>query len=176
MSGALRSAAGVATLLSVAATLAGCSNDEARALGESVEVEFHDGQSQLVGPGTVTVIDVREGSTGELEDAGYTLDEDQRAATAFFVDVAFTNDGDTPVAPGSPGGEDPDGNLIPALTVIELGDGGDSFESCPGIPEEVPAGEKVEGCSILLVPKDTEMERIYFHPGGSEEFVYWATE
>ena len=173
MSGSLRSAVAVAIVLAGAATLAGCSNDHA--LGESVEVEFHDGKSQAVGPGTVTVLDVREGSTAALEDAGYKLDEEQRAATAFFVDVAFTNDGDAPVAPGSPGGEDPDGNLIHALTVIEFGDSVDPFQSCPGIPEEVPAGEKVEGCSILLVPEDTEMERIYFHPGGSEEFVYWTT-
>lgn len=162
--------------VAAAILLSGCSGDDAHALGKAVEVEFHDSESQLVASGTVAVTDVREGSPTDLEAAGYTLDETQMAATVRYVDVTFDNAGEEPVTPHSPGGEDPDGNLIPALTVIDFSGGGEVFEACPGLPEAVPAGAQAEGCSIVLVPDGTEMERVYYHPGGSEEFVYWTTE
>ena len=163
-------------LLLSAAALSGCSGEDDHPLGETVEVEFHDDQSNPAGSGTVTVTAVRKGSTTELEDAGFTLDANQMSAAAYFVDAVFKSTGDGTLTPNSPGGEDPDGKLIPALTVIDLEHGADRFEPCPGIPEEVAAGQEVEGCSIVLVPEGTEMARIYFHPGGSEDFVYWKIE
>ncbi len=171
-----RPATATAAVLGAAALLSGCPGDDAHALGEAVEVEFHDSESQLVASGKVVVTDVREGSPTDLEAAGYALDEKQMAATVRYVDVTFDNSGEQPVTPHSPGGEDRDGNLIPALTVIDFSGGGEVFEACPGLPEAVPAGAQAEGCSIVLVPDGTEMERVYYHPGGSEEFVYWTTE
>lgn len=171
-----RSGTGVlAALVLATVTLTGCSGEDEHALGEAVEIDYYaTGGTERSGSGTVEVTDVREGSTSELEDAGFTLDPEEKSTSAFYVDVSFENTGDSPVVPHSPGGEDPDGNLIQALTIIDLG--GDPFEPCPGVPDEVPAGETADGCTIILVPDDTEMERIYYHPGGSEDFIYWKTE
>lgn len=149
-------------LLSVAG-LAGCGGSEELTLGTAADVDF----------GTVTVTDVREGSSDELESAGFSLDPEEKAASVYYVDVTFANTGDAAVAPGRPSGEDPDENLISALTVIDLG--GPPFTLCPAIPEEIPAGEEVEACTILLVPAGVELDRITYLPPGGDEFVYWET-
>jgi hypothetical protein len=173
---ARRTAALTAVALAAGATLAACSGSDDHDLGASVEVDFYpsDGGTEPDGSGTVTVTDVRKGATSDLVDAGFSLDPEEEAATAYYVDVTFENTGDTAVTPHDPGGEDPEGNLIHALTIIDLG--GPPFERCAGVPEEVPPGEEAEGCTIVLVPEGVEMERIYYHPGGSEDFVYWKTE
>lgn len=171
-SNAARAAAlGVITALSLTA----CGGADTLALGEAAEVDFFDtGGTEAVGSGTVTVTDVREGSSAELEEGGFSLDPEEKSATVYYVDVAFENKGDAPVKPHSPDGEDPDGNTISALTVIDLG--GPAFETCAGIPEEVPAGETAEGCAILLVPEGWELDKISFFPGGSDsDFIYWET-
>ncbi len=166
----------ITTIASAAVVLSGCSGSDNHALGDSVEVDFYDDTAtETVGSGTVAVTDVRESSTDELVDAGFSLDPDEEAATAFYVDVTFENSGDETVTPHSPGGEDQDENLISALVIIDLG-GGTEFAPCPGVPEEVAAGETAEGCAIILVPEDRELERISYHPGGSDDFIYWETE
>ena len=166
----------IATVASLAAVLGGCSGDDVHALGEAIEIDYYDsGGVDAVGSGTVEVVDVREGTTTELEEAGFSLDPHEKAAAAYYVDVAFENAGDAAVAPHAPGGEDPDGNLIHALTIIDLG-GGQPFEQCVGVPEEVAPGETTAGCTIVLVPEGVEMERIFYHAGGSDGFIYWETE
>jgi len=166
----------IAAVASLAAALGGCSGDDVNPLGEAVEIDYYDsGGVDAVGSGTVEVVDVREGSTTELEEAGFSLDPDEKAAAAYYVDVTFENAGDAAVAPHDPGGEDPDGNLIHALTIIDLG-GGEPFEPCAGVPDEIAPGETVTACTIVLVPEGSEMERIYYHPGGSDGFIYWETE
>lgn len=167
----------------VAATsfiLAGCSDGDGdgdeHELGKAVDIDFYsDAGTEPLGRGTIAVTDVREGSTAELEDAGFSLDPDEKAAAAVYVDVTFANQSDAAVPLHSPGAEDPDGNLISALTVIDLG-GGTEFTPCPGVPEEVTAGEESQGCAIVLVPAGREIERVYYHPGGSDDFIYWKTE
>jgi hypothetical protein len=138
-------------------------------LGEAVEIDF-----QPAGNGTVTVTDVVEASTDELVAAGFQLDPDEQAATAYYVEVGFDNTGDVEISPQDVGGEDPDGSLIRALTIIDLGAG--PFAPCPGVPERVAAGEQAEGCTVILVPEGREMERVYYHPGGAEDFVYWRAD
>lgn len=166
----------IATVAAAALTLTGCSDGAEHALGDSVEVDFYAGaDAEPAGSGTVAVTDVRDGSTDELEAAGFSLDPDEKAAAAIYVDVTFANNSDSAVTLHSPGVEDPDGNLISALTVIDLG-GGTEFASCPGVPEEVGAGEEAAGCAIVLVPAGREVERVYYHPGGSSDFIYWETE
>lgn len=158
------------------AVLGGCSGDDVHALGESVAVDFYSSDStESVGKGRVEVVDVHEGSTAELEEAGFSFDPEEKAAAAFYVDVSFENESDAAVVPHDPGGEDPDGNLIHALTIIDLG-GGQPFDPCPGLPEEVAPGETAAGCTIILVPDGVEMERIYYHPGGADDFIYWEIE
>ena len=174
---ATRVVARLAMSAAVAAVLAGCGggDSDALALGTAVDIDYYpvDGSSTSDGSGAVTVTDVREGSTAELEDHGFSLDPDEKAAQVYYVDVTFENESDGPVAPRSPSGEDPDENLISALTVIDLG--GPAFETCPGVPDEVPAGATVEACSILLVPDGVELDRISYFPGGTDDFVYWET-
>ncbi len=162
----------VAGLLTLAALLVGCSGTDEHALGDSVEVAFYDGAgTEPVGEGTVAVTEVRDGSTAELESAGYDLEPGERSATAYYVEVTYENAGDRSVAPRPVGGEDPDGGLIHALVLLDLGGG--PFEPCPGLPEEVAPGEKGRGCTIILVPEGTELARIYYHPGADDDFVYW---
>jgi len=159
-----------------AAGLAGCGGgSDDLALGTAADIDYYpvDGSSTSDGSGAVTVTDVREGSSAELEEHGFSLDPDEKASQVYYVDVTFENDSDDVVAPRSPGGEDPDENLISALTVIDLG--GPAFETCAGIPDEIPAGATVEACSILLVPDGVELDRISYFPGGTDDFVYWET-
>jgi hypothetical protein len=164
------------TLAAAAVVLSGCSGSDNHALGDSVEIDFYaDAGTEPAGSGTIAVTDVRESSTDELVDAGFSLDPDEAAATAYYVDVTFENSSDGAVTPHSPGAEDPDGNLISALTIIDIGDGPD-FAPCPGVPDEIAAGQEAEGCAIILVPEGREIERISYHPGGSADFVYWDTE
>lgn len=159
-----------------AAGLAGCGGgSDDLALGTAVDVDYYpvDGGSTPAGSGTVAVTDVREGSSAELEEHGFSLDPDEKASQVYYVDVTFENKSDGAVAPRSLGGEDPDENLISALTVIDLG--GPAFETCAGVPDEILARTRVEACSILLVPEGVELDRISYFPGGSDDFVYWET-
>lgn len=165
----------VVALMVGTAVLGGCSGDEEHALGDAVEVDFYPSAgSDPNSNGTVTVTEIRAGTTGELEGAGFSLDPNEQAAKVYYVDVTFDNQGDAAITPHNVGGEDPDGNLINALVVIDLGD--EPYAPCPGIPDEVAAGEEADGCTIILVPNGLEMERIYYHPGGSDDFVYWKLD
>lgn len=144
------------------AALAGCSGSDDNSLGTAVDI---DG-------GSIAVTDVEEGSSDELAKA-FSLDEDEKAMTPYYVHTEFTNDGDSAVDPGRPSGEDADGNLINPLTIIDLG--GPAFEPCPGQPEEVAAGETAEGCTIILVPSGIELDKISYLPAGGGDFIYWET-
>ncbi len=164
----------VATLMAVAAALTACSGEDEHELGTSVEIDFYD-TAEPKGSGTVTIAAVREGATTDLEDAGFTLDPDEKSAAAYYVDVAFANTSDETVDLRQPGAEDPDGNLISALILMDFG-GGTEFGPCPQLPKELAAGETVEGCTIILVPKGRELERISYHPGAAADFIYWQTD
>lgn len=155
----LASAATSAALLA----LTGCSGSDDLSLGSAAEVDF----------GTVAVTDVRTGSTDELEAGGFSLDAEEQGQQVFYVDVTFENESDAAVAPGRPSGEDADENLISPLVVIDLG--GPAFAECPGVPEEVGAGETVEACTILMVPQGVDLERISYLPSGGGDFIYWET-
>ncbi len=165
----------VATLMAAAAALTACSGEDEHKLGTSVEIDFYDAQAEAAGSGTVAVTAVREGATTDLEDAGFTLDPDEKSSAAYYVDVEFVNESDGTVDLHSPGAEDPDGNLISALILMDFG-GGTDFTPCPPLPQELAAGETVEGCTIILVPEGRELERISYHPGAAADFIYWQTD
>ena len=165
----------VVALMTGTAILGGCSGDDEHAVGDSVEIDFYpSGESEPNGSGTIKVTGIRAGTTAELEGAGFSLDPNEQAAKVYYVDATFANQGDETVTPNDVGGEDPDGALINALVVIDLG--AEPFAPCPGVPSEVAAGEEASGCTIILVPDGIEMERINYHPGGSDDFVYWKLE
>ncbi|MFC5727962.1 MULTISPECIES: hypothetical protein [Nocardioides] len=172
----------LAGLALLAPALAGCGDedgggtdeDEPAPLGTAVEIEFYgtDGSDQAQGSGTVAITAVRQGAITDLTGAGYTLDPEEEATTPYYVDIAFQNNGDTPVDLRSPSGEDQDGNLIHSLTLINLGDGPD-FEPCPDVPDTLAAGQAGKGCAIILVPDGRELEQISYLPGGTAGFIYW---
>lgn len=162
----------MAVLTAGAAVLVACSGDDELKVGNPAEVDFYAGAGlDPISNGTVTVSDIRAGTTAQLEESGFALDPDERAGKVYYVDVTYENEGEATVTPHDVGGEDPDENLIHSLVVIDLG--GDPFAPCPGVPEQVLPGEQADGCTIILVPDGTEMERIYYHPGADDDFIYW---
>ena len=176
----LRAAAGLALTLVVAAcgedAEGGADEEDTLRLGTEAEIEFYpiDGGTEPQGPGTVAVTDVREGTIDDLTGAGLQLDPEELESTPYYVDVRFENTGDTAVDLRDPGAEDQDGNAIPSLTIIDLGDA-PPYRFCPAVPDTLAAGRTVEACAIILAPAGREIERIYFLPGGSEGFLYWET-
>lgn len=174
LTGRRRALAYAAMTAAVVAGLSGCGSDD-QALGTAAEVDFYpsEGGIEPVSSGTVAVTDVRKGSSAELIDAGFDLDPDEESATVYYVDAEFENSGDAAAAPRAPGGEDPDGNAINPLVVIDLG--GPAFEKCDGGPKEIAAGGSAATCTILLVPDGTELDRISYFAGGTEDFLYWET-
>lgn len=153
---------------------AGTEEDEPLPLGTAAEIDFYgtDGSDEAQGSGTVTITAVRQGAITDLTSAGYTLDPEEEATTPYYVDVAFQNDGDSPVDLRKPSGQDQDGNLITSLTLINLGDG-PAFEPCPDVPDTLAAGEAGAGCAIILVPDGRELTQISYLPGGTAGFIYW---
>ncbi len=156
--------------------LAGCdSAPEAHPLGTKVDVRFYsllEGTEQ--GPGTVAVTDVRVGERGDLEAAGFELDADQADATPYYVDVTFTNTGKVPVDLRDPSGIDQHDDLVPSLTVLDLG-GSSVFAECPLLPDTLAPGGSVDGCAIVLAPDGVDLDRISYLPDTTEDFVYWAS-
>jgi hypothetical protein len=144
-------------------------------VGDSVEIDFYpSGGSEPNGSGTVEVTEIRAGTTDQLVESGLSLDPEELASSVYYVDVTFENEGDETVLLHDVGGEDPDGNLIHSLLVLDFG--GEPFAPCPGVPEELAAGEQTDACTIILVPDGTEIEKIYYHPGADDDFIYWKLE
>jgi hypothetical protein len=144
----------------------------AHSLGDEVDTTFYslvEGEKQ--GPGTVTVVGVRPGEVAELVDAGFDVDVDAGTTSVLYVDVRFTNVGDVPVDLREPSGIDGNGNLVPSLTVVDLG--APTFDLCPAVPDTLEPGAAIQGCSIVLVPDGVEVEQISYLADASEDFVYW---
>ncbi len=144
----------------------------AHSMGDEVDTTFYSlVQGDKQGPGTVSVIGVRPGEVAELVDGGFDVDVDAATTSVLYVDVRFTNAGDVPVDLREPSGVDADGNLVPSLTVIDLGV--PTFDLCPALPDTLEPGAAIQGCSIVLVPDGVEVEQISYLADVSEDFVYW---
>ena len=172
----------LAATTTVAMTLAGCGSKDdgggggGMAIGASAKISYYalTGDSTAAqGDGTIAITKVTKGSSTDLSSAGFDLDDDQKSATPYYVDVTFANQGTQQVDLREPSGEDGHGNLIDALTVISLG--GPKFAPCPGVPRRLAAGSTVDGCSIILVPSGSDLKRISYFPGGSDDFLYWKS-
>ncbi|KRA38033.1 MULTISPECIES: hypothetical protein [unclassified Nocardioides] len=148
---------------------------EAAALGTPVDIEFRSsGATDTVqGTGTVTVTAVRKGAITDLTDAGYEVKPEQAATTPYYVDVTFQNDGDVEVETQGMSGRDQDDTLILPLILLDLSGAG--FTPCPKVPQKVAAGETAKGCSIILMPEGSTLERVSYNAGGTEGFLYWES-
>jgi hypothetical protein len=165
----------LATLLgvtSVAACGGGSSGSDAEPLGTPVSVGYypHSGVD-MTGSLKVTVTGVRAGTAAELAAGGFSLDDDQKDMTPYYVDVTYQNTGSTLVQnPPSPDGQDKDGTDYSALVVI--GDAS-AYHPCPGTPEKLAPKQTAKGCAIVMVPDGGSLARISYFPGGTESFRYW---
>lgn len=158
----------------VALTSSACrSSPDALPLGQPVDTTFYsllEGEKQ--GTGTVAVTAVRDGELADLAAAGFDIDVDG-ITRPLYVDVRFTNAGEVPVDLREPSGIDADDNLVPSLTVLEIGETA-TYEACPALPDNLDPGGTVAGCSIVLVPDGAQIARISYLSDVSEDFVYWT--
>lgn len=144
------------------------------ALGTPVDIEFRaSGADTVQGTGTVTVTAVREGAIKDLTDAGFELDPEEAATTPFYVDVAFQNNADVEVDIQGMSGRDQDNTLILPLILLDLS--GEGFAPCPKVPRKVAAGQSATGCSIILVPEGSTLEKVSYNAGGAAGFLYWES-
>ena len=172
--------------LVLALGLAGCGggDDGAQtlALGEKAVVEHTTAPGTATAATTtlgITVLAVRRGSQGELEEGGFTLDADEKTATPYYVDTRWENQGSEAVdKPLLVSLEDQDENRIGSTTIIDLG--GSPFRECPKADSgQLAPGESYESCLLFLVPEGSEPQRVSFlpyAPDSETEYVYWAVE
>lgn len=169
-------------VIAVCVVAAACGGGpDAAALGQAVEVSHTDPETNDTAALSVTVKGVRQGSVEELEKAGLQFDADERALVPHYVDVEYTNTGDTPATRTMRVGlEDAEENLISATVVLDFAQKGGKGGPCPDIDDgELPPGESFEDCTLFLVPPDAEVARVSFlsqPAGGEPEFVYWQVQ
>jgi hypothetical protein len=171
------------TALALSLTACGGADDggSSLAVGEEAVVE-HTENGKPTGPRTtlgITVLAVRKGTQAELEQAGFSLDPEEKTANPYYVDTRFENQGQQAMPlPLFVSLEDGDGNSVSSTTIINLG--GAPFEKCPqSDEEELAPGATHESCLLFLVPEGTEPSRVSFLPYDPEnpsEFVYWSVE
>ena len=126
------------------------------------------------------MVDVRKGKPEDLSENGIEVDPEDRTATPYYVEARFENRGSRAVGAHtlSVGIEDSDGNTFGELIVFGTGD--EPFGPCPDEPERaLDPGERVETCTLVLVPEGLDAARVYFlsDKGADEppEYVYWTT-
>ena len=125
----------------------------------------------------VTVLDVREGTQSELVEGGFTIDDDIKDATPYYVDVQYENVGVSDALTNlSVGMEDTKGNSISSTIVLNFG--GEPFSHCTAVDTKpLPAGQSYEECSLFLVPKGKKIDRVRFVSQGPDAkitFTDWA--
>jgi hypothetical protein len=127
----------------------------------------------------ITVLDVREGTQSDLVEGGFTIDDDIKDATPYYVDVRYENVGTGDALTNlSVGMEDTKGNSISSTVVLNLG--GEPFSKCVDVETKpLPAGQSYEECSLFLVPKGKKIDRVRFvsqSPDAKITFTDWATK
>jgi hypothetical protein len=153
------------------------------ALGTKAEVAYtspESGDNAAVDTRlAITVLDVREGTQSELVEGGFTIDDDIKDATPYYVDVRYENVGTGDALTNlSVGMEDTKGNSISSTIVLNFG--GEPFSHCPDDETKpLPAGKSYEECTLFLVPKGKKIERVRFvsqAPDAKITFTDWALE
>lgn len=150
---------------------------DALPLGQEATVGY---QQPPNGPRTtlgLTVLKVRKGTQEELKQAGYTVDEDARTSTPYYVDARYENKGQATVKRNIDVGlDDTDDNLIGSTLIFDYG--GKPFQLCKNVKEGTFApGDSYESCTLFLVPEGTDVGTVHFlsdeGPGKEPKFVYW---
>lgn len=124
------------------------------------------------GAASATTVEVSEVIKGRMRDFRFfSLDEQTKKSTPYYVQAAVTNEG-----PAGLGGvslpllahTDAD-TLYPASELVG------EFEKCPDptIPENFLPGESADVCLIFLVPEGEGLETIDLQPGEPADAVRW---
>jgi hypothetical protein len=176
----------VATILALAVGVAACSGAAATVhpLGEEVVVTH----AQVEGSGftepttlAVAVLAVRRGTIDELEDGGFTVDEEERSRTPWYVDQRYRNEGDATLDRALRVSlENEAGDLIPAVTIFTFA--GTEFDRCPDRSsgdEAFAPGDEFETCTLFFAEPGEAPARVSFlptRPGTETDWVYWAVD
>lgn len=172
-----------ATVLFCAACSSNSSGPAKLALGTQATVEYTSaasGDTPAVDTRlAVTVLAVRKGTQSQLVEGGFTIDDDNKKTTPYYVDVRYENVG-TGIAQRnlSVAMEDTKGNSVPTTLVFDYGD--TPFARCPDTkPAPLAAGESYESCTLFLVPEGTKLARVRFVSQAANAtitFSDWAVE
>jgi hypothetical protein len=126
----------------------------------------------------VTVLKVRSGTQEELTSAGFKVEDQDKDATPYYVDVRYANKGSGAVPRElSVGLEDKNDNSVPTLLVTSLTS--EPFDLCKDASSTSPLnpGESYESCTLFLVPKGMTLDRARFVSQSADAtitFTDWA--
>ena len=154
---------------------------KSHALNETVVVDHAD-LNTAGNPKTslaITPTAVRKGTQAQLEQAGFSLDPDEKTATPYYVDVKFENKGPETISNGLfLSIEDDKGGSISSTTIIDLG--GKPFKQCPQRKDgKLASGDTLEYCLMYLIPAGRNPDRLSFLPHDPKketDFVYWKAK
>jgi hypothetical protein len=119
----------------------------------------------------VSVLRVRKGRIADLED--FDLDRKQRRSVPYYLDAKFENLGKFALSRNllRPSVEDGDGREYRPATLIVLGG---TFKPCPQSRDtKLRPGESFIGCSAVLLPKGSELDRVRFQGDVTKDPLFW---
>lgn len=120
---------------------------------------------------TVTVSSVRKGSI-KRDFAFFSLDDETKASSPFYVDVTVKNDG-----PAGLGGaalpifaHDSSNTNIPASQIVG------SFKPCATstLPKSFLPGATAKLCLVYLVPKGKALQSVALQTGSTKDAITWT--
>ncbi len=146
---------------------------DALALGQRAVSPFVDygGARETPTKVGVGVLRVRKGRIADLED--FDLDRKQRQSVPYYLDAKFENLGKFELSRNllRPSVEDGDGREYRPATLIVLGG---TFKPCPQSRDtKLRPGESFTGCSAVLLPKGSELDRVRFQGDVTKDPVFW---
>ena len=147
--------------------------DTALALGERAESPFVDYGSKHLSKSRVgvRVLRVRRGTMADFE--GFDLNRKQRRSVPYYIDATYENLGKFALTRHllRASVQDQDGREIrPANLVVLNGD----FAPCREYSDaSLKPGARFTGCSPILVPRGSKLDRVRFQGDVMEKAVYW---
>ena len=119
----------------------------------------------------VRVLGVRKGRIADLND--FNLDRKYRRSVPYYVDAKFENLGAFTLTRNllRASVEDQDGREYRPATLVVLGG---TFKPCPqGSDSKLLPGDSFTGCSAVLLPKGTELDRVRFQGDVTKDPLFW---
>lgn len=114
---------------------------------------------------------VRKGQIADLKD--FDLDREQRQSVPYYINAQFENLGKFTITRHllRASVEDTDGREYRPATLIVLGG---TFKPCPqGRETKLRPGQSFTDCAAVLLPKDTDFERVRFQGDVRTDPLFW---